>query len=164
MIAVHVQNAAGYDGLPGLEDFQHWVELALQGYPRKAEICIRIVDPAESAQLNRQYRHKGSPTNVLSFPADLPDFVQDPSLGDLVLCAEVVAREAGGQDKPIREHWAHLVIHGCLHLLGFDHEHDREARIMEKQETLLLARCGIGDPYHVDGGTNEFISNKTGDL
>ncbi len=117
----------------------------------ESELTIRLVDEAEGLELNSTYRHKDYATNVLSFPADVPDELLDiPLLGDLVICAPVVAREALEQRKPLQAHWAHLVIHGCLHLLGYDHIDDAEAEEMETLERELLAELGHPDPYACD--------------
>jgi probable rRNA maturation factor len=109
--------------------------------------CIRIVGPAESRRLNRAYRDNDKPTNVLSFPASLAERKLDGALGDLVICASVVASEARDQRKPRPAHWAHMVVHGMLHLHGFDHERPRDARAMERLEVEILHRFGYQDPY-----------------
>lgn len=134
-------------GLPTATQFRAWAEAALQGRRAHAEISLRVVDEAEGRELNLRYRHKDYATNVLSFPADLPPDLALPLLGDVVLCAPVVVREAEAQHKPPREHWAHLTIHGVLHLLGYDHETVAEARDMEAMEREILDRLGISDPY-----------------
>lgn len=122
-----------------------WIRHALA---QDAEITVRIVGEDEGRQLNRDYRHKDYATNVLSFPADVPDELLDiPLLGDLVICVPVVEREAREQGKTLEAHWAHLVIHGCLHLLGYDHLEDEEAEEMEALERELLAELGHPDPY-----------------
>jgi probable rRNA maturation factor len=108
---------------------------------------VRIVGPAESRGLNQRYRGKDRPTNVLSFPSSPEERTLTRALGDLVICAAVVTREAREQCKPLAAHWAHMVVHGTLHLLGFDHERERDARRMEGRERALLARLGLGDPY-----------------
>jgi probable rRNA maturation factor len=115
----------------------------------EGEIVIRIVDETESAMLNERYRGKPGPTNVLAFPAGdiAAPGIGTRLLGDVVICAPVVASEAESQNKPLEAHWAHLVIHGCLHLCGYDHESGAEAREMERRERALLAELGIGDPY-----------------
>ena len=132
-------------GLPDEHAFQKWVEAALAGHPRDSEVSIRVVDDAEGRELNLRYRHKDYATNVLSFPAELPPEI--PLLGDLVLCAPVVEKEAREQRKGLDEHYAHLVIHGVLHLIGHDHETIAEARRMEALETQVLEKLGIPDPY-----------------
>lgn len=113
------------------------------------ELSIRIVSIDESQTLNAQYRGKNKPTNVLSFESDLPDFVPSGFLGDLVVCADIVATEASEQNKPLHAHWAHMCIHGMLHLLGFDHIQSNEADEMEGLEIRILAKLGIDDPYQI---------------
>lgn len=131
--------------------FQRWCELALRQRQGDSELTIRLADEAEARELNRTYRSKDYATNVLSFPADVPDEMLDiPLLGDLVICPAVVEREALEQHKTSEAHWAHLVIHGCLHLLGYDHIDDAEAEEMEALERELLAELGHPDPYRDD--------------
>ncbi|MCW2269536.1 Endoribonuclease YbeY [compost metagenome] len=131
--------------------FRRWCELALRQRTADSEMTIRLVDEAEGRELNHTYRHKDYATNVLSFPADVPDDLLDiPLLGDLVICVAVVEREAAEQGKSLEAHWAHLVIHGCLHLLGYDHIEDDEAEEMEALEQELLAELGHPDPYADD--------------
>lgn len=138
-------------GLPSPEQFSRWVAAALRNGPRLAQIGLRVVDEAEGRELNNTWRHKDYPTNVLSFPADVPEGLLDiPLLGDLVICVPVVEREAAEQGKSLEAHWAHLVIHGCLHLLGYDHIDDDEAEEMEGLEQNLLAELGHPDPYADD--------------
>lgn len=154
---VHLEASVGYavprTGVPAAVSFRKWVAAALDGRVREADLAIRIVGAREGRALNRQYRGKDYATNVLSFPADmaagvkLPKGVKMPLLGDLVLCAPVVAREAKEQRKPLAEHYAHLTVHGTLHLLGWDHEDAREAERMEQLERDILAGLGIDDPY-----------------
>jgi probable rRNA maturation factor len=140
-------------GLPAAVSFRKWVAAALDGRIREADLAIRIVDNKEGRALNRHYRGKDYATNVLSFPADIaegvkmPKGVKMPLLGDLVLCAPVVAREAREQKKPLAAHYAHLTVHGALHLLGWNHEDAREADCMEALEREILAGLGIDDPY-----------------
>ena len=147
------QVAVGYAlpraGLPASASFRRWVEAALRGARRRkpAELAIRIVDIDEGRALNRDYRGKDYPTNVLSFPAELPPGVALPLIGDLAICAPVVRREAVEQGKRERDHWAHLTIHGVLHLLGYDHVQETDAETMEALETQILASLGIADPY-----------------
>lgn len=137
--------------LPAESDFRRWCELALRQRSADSELTIRLVDEAEGRELNRTWRHKDYPTNVLSFPADIPEGLLDiPLLGDLVICVPVVEREAAEQGKAPDAHWAHLVIHGCLHLLGYDHIEDAEAEEMESLERDLLAELGYPDPYDGD--------------
>ncbi|BBR56008.1 MULTISPECIES: rRNA maturation RNase YbeY [Pseudomonas] len=131
--------------------FRRWCELALRQRTADSEMTIRLVDEPEGRELNHTYRHKDYATNVLSFPADVPDDLLDiPLLGDLVICVPVVEREATEQGKSLEAHWAHLVIHGCLHLLGYDHIEDDEAEEMEALERTLLAELGHPDPYADD--------------
>jgi len=142
-----VERASAAPAQPGEVELRKWVEAALKGRCEPAELSIRIVDEAESAELNSHYRGKQGPTNVLSFLAELPAGVPVPLLGDLVICAPLVVREAREQGKPAEAHWAHLVVHGCLHLLGFDHEDEAEAVEMESLERAILAGLGYADPY-----------------
>ncbi|QOL27283.1 rRNA maturation RNase YbeY [Thalassotalea sp. LPB0316] len=135
------------DNLPNTSDFQSWVEAALSRYSKPFELTIRIVDSAESQTLNHQYRGKDKPTNVLSFPFEVPDGIELDLLGDLIICKQVVEREATEQNKILSAHWAHMVIHGCLHLLGFDHISDDEAQEMESLEIDILAQLGFSNPY-----------------
>ncbi|MCZ8115922.1 rRNA maturation RNase YbeY [Silanimonas sp.] len=135
-------------GLPAAASVRRWVEAALAGQRRAIELSVRYVDSDEGRALNRDYRGKDYATNVLSFPVELPPGVRSPLLGDLVICAPVVALEALGQDKPLAHHHAHLVVHGVLHLLGMDHERsEAEADAMEARERTILGRLGIPDPY-----------------
>jgi len=133
--------------LPSVAQLQRWVEQALQGRRSEAELTIRIVDEDESAVLNSTYRHKNGPTNVLSFPftADVP--LPVPVLGDLVICAPLMTSEAQAQDKTPEAHWAHIVIHGTLHLLGFDHLLPEQAQEMEIVEIGLMEQLGYANPY-----------------
>jgi probable rRNA maturation factor len=144
-----VSYATSRAGVPSSASFRQWVAAALRGVRRRkpAEVAIRIVGADEGQALNRDYRGKDYPTNVLSFPAELPPALNLPLLGDLAICAPVVAREAAEQGKRPRDHWAHLTIHGTLHLLGYDHLEDAEAEAMEALETRILAGLGIADPY-----------------
>ena len=146
-LAVSLDNVSREPGVPSEVDLTRWATAALAGRRATAELAIRIVDEAESAALNSAYRHKQGPTNVLSFPAELPPGVPLPLLGDLVICAPVVAREAREQGKLPEAHWAHLVVHGCLHLIGYDHEREDEAEQMESLERGILAGMGYPDPY-----------------
>ncbi|WP_407312571.1 rRNA maturation RNase YbeY [Pseudomonas sp. nanlin1] len=150
MLELDLQRASQAQG-PSDEAFRRWCELALRQRAADSEMTIRLVDETEARELNHTYRHKDYATNVLSFPADVPDDMLDiPLLGDLVICSQVVAREALEQGKALEAHWAHLVIHGCLHLLGYDHIDDEEADEMEALERELLAELGYPDPYADD--------------
>lgn len=147
MIELDLQIATSAAALPSKAQFRLWVEKALEGRRDEAELTIRIVDDEESAELNETYRGKQGPTNVLSFPFEAPPGVELPLLGDIVICAPKVAREAEEQGKPQEAHWAHLTLHGCLHLLGYDHIEPEEAEEMEALETELLAALGYANPY-----------------
>lgn len=142
------------EGLPSEQDFQQWAKLAWQG-EGNASVAIRIVKEDESRELNHHYRGKNSSTNVLSFPMEMPEelrgMLDENPLGDLVICAPVVVREAAEQNKILQHHWAHMLIHGMLHLQGFDHLADDEAEIMEHLEIKLLQQLGMPNPY----GTNQ---------
>ena len=148
---VTVSYALPRAGLPAANSFRKWVAAALEGRIREADLAIRVVDAREGRALNRHYRGKDSATNVLSFPAELPEGLPEgvklPLLGDLVLCAPVIAREAREQRKPLAAHYAHLTVHGVLHLLGWNHEDETEAECMEGLEREILASLGIEDPY-----------------
>jgi probable rRNA maturation factor len=135
--------------LPSEEQIREWVTSVLSERMPAAELTVRIVDEVESEQLNQQYRHKEGATNVLSFPfeADVP--MEVPLLGDIVICAPVVVREALEQHKEVLSHWAHMIIHGTLHLLGYDHVADAEAVAMEQQEVDLMQQLGFSNPYEV---------------
>lgn len=134
-------------GLPTAEQIEQWATAAVQPQSDEVEMTVRIVDEAESHALNLNYRGKDRPTNVLSFPFECPDEVELPLLGDLVICRQVVEREAQEQDKPLMAHWAHMVVHGSLHLLGYDHIEDAEAEEMESLETQIMTGLGFADPY-----------------
>lgn len=138
------------DNLPTEEQFHRWAMTGLSQRQAESELTIRLVDEAESHELNLTYRGKNRPTNVLTFPFELPDTGEDfdlPLLGDLVICRQVVEREALEQGISTESHWAHMVIHGSLHLLGYDHIEDEEAEEMETLETELMQSLGYADPY-----------------
>lgn len=145
--AIAVNYALPRKGLPSAASVRRWVAAALAGRRASAEVSVRFVDSPEGRALNRTYRGKDYATNVLSFPVELPPGVRSPLLGDLVLCAPVVVLEALAQGKPLSHHYAHLVVHGCLHLLGMDHQDQTEAEAMEARERRILARLGIPNPY-----------------
>lgn len=142
---------ANTEGLPSEADFQRWVDGVIPAFQQEAELTIRLVDEAESHTLNMTYRGKDRPTNVLSFPFECPPEIDDfPLLGDLVICRQVVEKEAAEQKKTTEEHWAHMVVHGCLHLLGYDHIDDAEAEEMEALEVELMAAMNYANPYQDD--------------
>jgi len=144
---IELQTASTAPDLPSEQQLQLWIDTALEEISRDTEIVIRLVDEQESQALNEQYRHKQGPTNILSFPADLPEGIELDLLGDLVICAPVVAKEALAQHKTSLAHWAHIVIHGVLHLLGYDHIDDDDAELMESKEIALLKKLNIDNPY-----------------
>ncbi len=151
-LELDLQLATDCPNLPLFPQFERWARAALDGARETAELTIRVVDPDEGAALNRRYRGLDRPTNVLSFPFECPagldpdDPVRD-LLGDLVICAEVVRREALEQGKEAHAHWAHMVVHGVLHLLDYDHIDETEAEEMETLETSLLCGLGFPPPY-----------------
>lgn len=147
MNRIDIQRVFESEGQPDEVQIQAWVDAALEDVEQDTEIVIRIVDEAESAQLNGQYRHKKGPTNILSFPFEAPVGIELNLLGDLVICAPVVAREAIEQHKPLAHHWAHIIVHGVLHLLGYDHLDDDEAEQMEGREIEILKKLNINNPY-----------------
>jgi probable rRNA maturation factor len=138
--------------LPSEEQLNKWVSAAIikRTAHEEPELTIRIVDEVESQELNHEYRGKDKPTNVLSFPFEAPAHVPIPLLGDLIICRQVVEREAIEQGKPLIAHWAHMTVHGCLHLLGYDHIEDEEAEEMENIERQVMADLGFEDPYKDD--------------
>jgi probable rRNA maturation factor len=153
-VVVTVQNASRSAEVPARQDLERWARSAL-GAGVQGELTVRVVGETESAELNSRYRGKTGATNVLSFSAQGADEAPAAAagellpFGDLVICAAVVEREAREQDKPLAAHWAHMVVHGALHLQGFDHENVRDARIMEARERELLAELGFPDPYSI---------------
>ena len=154
-IEVVIQRATQEQNIPGDKDFLLWAQSALNKETQNLEVIIRLVDEDEGRRLNASFRNRDAATNVLSFPSDLPEAIQSQletgtgsrPLGDLVICAPVVIREALEQGKAVRDHWAHLVIHGILHLLGHVHDNPEQASIMEQLEFEILATLGIADPY-----------------
>ena len=135
--------------LPSEEQLSLWASTALQGRTEfeEPELTIRLTDDEESQALNSEYRGKDKPTNVLSFPFEMPPGIPLELLGDLIICVGVVEQEAKEQEKTTEAHWAHMVIHGCLHLLGYDHIKDDEAEEMEALEIKILGDWGIKNPY-----------------
>lgn len=136
--------------LPSIEQIELWAESVLKLFETEAELTIRVVEAEESQSLNHQYRGKDKPTNVLSFPADTHESLETKLLGDLVICVSVVAAEAKEQNKNFGEHFAHMVIHGCLHLLGYDHIEADEADEMESIEIEVMQALGYKNPYEID--------------
>jgi probable rRNA maturation factor len=169
-IKVDVQYASEHANLPSKKNLTAWVKAVWQnslappplslpkdretarpsrGKRKTVELTIRIVDETEAQQLNETWRQRSYPTNVLSFPYESPPGIEIPLLGDLVICAPVVAREAQEQHKTLEAHWAHLVIHGTLHLLGYDHQEETQALAMEALEINILNNLGYPNPYHI---------------
>lgn len=144
---IHIQNASITKDIPPKTHFKSWITATLKSHCDNAEMTIRIVDEHEIAQLNQQYRNKKGPTNILSFPYKSADSTQNLLKGDLVICGPVVLQEANVQNKNIESHWAHLVIHGTLHLLGYDHISDDDANTMEMIEIGILKLFGFANPY-----------------
>ena len=139
-----------HQGLPSEADILRWVGAAVGDHKSEAELTVRIVDEQEIQTLNHQYRGKNYATNVLSFPAELPPEIELPLLGDIVICRQVVEREAKDQNKCEQSHWAHMLVHGTLHLLGYDHIDDQDAETMEALEISILAQFSISNPYQSD--------------
>ncbi|MBI5450931.1 MAG: rRNA maturation RNase YbeY [Gammaproteobacteria bacterium] len=163
-IDLDLQRAASGVVLPDRQKFLQWIRQALAGaesaiaagadrasaavLPRQGvQLTVRIVETDESRMLNETYRHKSGPTNVLSFPFEAGELLDPPCIGDIVICAALVEQEAQQQHKSVESHWAHLVVHGVLHLLGFDHEEDRQAQAMERLEIVVMTGLGYASPY-----------------
>ena len=145
MIHIELQNASRSTRVPSEEDLARWAKAVATA--KDQEIVVRVVDEEESAELNGLYRGKSGPTNVLSFPFEAPPGMETDILGDLVVCAPVVEREALEQGKSLPAHWAHMVVHGILHLHGYDHIEEHEAVIMESEEIAILSGLGFPNPY-----------------
>jgi probable rRNA maturation factor len=152
-IELELQIASKAKTLPHPAQFREWISVTLWQRIDTAEMTIRIVDEEESAELNKLYRNKIGPTNVLSFPYEPQPGVASRLLGDIIVCAPVVEQEAEKFNKPLIAHWAHMVVHGTLHLLGYNHEFDEEAEEMESLETDILQKLGFPPPY--DGDTDK---------
>lgn len=155
-VLIDLQNPHGFNDLPDISKVNNWCEASVLSASDKVQsVVIRIVDIAESADLNTEFRQKEEPTNILSFPDDLPDFMaelpeireQPKHLGDLIICEPLLKKEAFQQNKILEQHWAHLIVHGILHLQGYDHMKDDDAAIMENLEIKILKRLGFNDPY-----------------
>jgi probable rRNA maturation factor len=147
-LKVTLQNRARDPQTPSKQQFQQWAQAALISPVAKTEVNIRLVKSAESAALNKKFRHKNGPTNILSFSYRPVPGEDTEMLGDLVICAELVAQEAQVENKAVLAHWAHLTVHGLLHLQGYDHEKSRDAAVMERLEADILQTLGFADPYH----------------
>lgn len=151
-IVIELQNNTTSEEIPSLSQFTQWTQKTLSMVPKstdenKTSLTIRIIDEAESASLNQTYRQKKGPTNILSFRDDpIPGFISD-SLGDLAICAPLVLQEANAQHKQTEAHWAHLLVHGVLHLLNYDHINDEDAEVMEALEIKILEKLGYNNPY-----------------
>jgi len=150
MNQIEIQTIFKSNSQPDQEQIQRWVDAALEGFNQGTEIVVRIVDEQESAELNEQYRHKKGPTNILSFPVEVPEGIELNLLGDLVICAPILEKEALEQHKALTDHWAHIIVHGVLHLLGYDHIDDDEAELMESKEITILNKLNIKNPYIQD--------------
>ncbi|MEZ5599067.1 MAG: rRNA maturation RNase YbeY [Pseudomonadales bacterium] len=146
-MGLEVQMACALPDMPTQAEIADWVRAVCDRFDTTgADLCIRVVEAAESRELNHRYRGKDAPTNVLSFAGDLT-LPESPVLGDLLLCAPVIQQEAAAQDKSVHDHFAHLVVHGLLHLHGYDHQDEEEAHAMETLEMEMLAAFGISNPY-----------------
>lgn len=146
-----IQRASKSANIPDDDQFQQWINAIPVRQDTGFALSIRVVEEPEARRFNREYRNKDYATNVLSFPAELPEGlpadIRQTQLGDLLICAPVVVREALERKRPEVNHWAHLTVHGILHLLGYDHEREEEATVMESLETEILNDLGISDPY-----------------
>lgn len=151
---IAIQFATRKPAVPRAAEIRRWVTAALRDC-RHAQLTVRIVDANEGLTLNQQWRDGQGPTNVLSFPCDGLDAIAPELLGDIVICAPVVAQEAEAQQKPLRAHWAHMLVHGTLHLLGYEHDNDADAAVMEQLETDILDNLGYPDPYSATPATGD---------
>ena len=148
-LSIDIQKACASEDSPGEDSIKRWVSAAIRDERDECELSIRIVDEQESADFNQRYRGKSGATNVLSFPFDAVTPEPLPILGDLVICAPVLVREASEQQKTTTAHWAHIVIHGVLHLLGYDHIEDQDAEQMESLETEIMLILDFPPPYRI---------------
>ncbi len=156
-LVVEIDNASS-EPAPEEGDLRSWISAALSDRQLDTEISVRLVDIGEMSELNQRYRDKSGPTNVLSFPADLPPELDHPLLGDIVICSPVVRREAVEQGKSEQAHWAHMTVHGTLHLLGYDHIVEDEAQAMEAMETAILATLNYPCPYSAEATPLEHVA------
>ncbi|MDD5319348.1 MAG: rRNA maturation RNase YbeY [Methylococcales bacterium] len=147
MNQIEIQTIFYSNGQPDQKQIQRWVDVALDDLDKDTEIVVRIVDEQESAELNKHYRRKPGPTNILSFPVEVPEGIELNLLGDLVVCAPVLEKEALEQHKALTDHWAHIIVHGILHLLGYDHIDETQAELMESKEIAILNKLNIKNPY-----------------
>ena len=147
LLQLNVQNRSRRDDVPAPAALRRWALAALPAVRDTWQLGIRVVDGREGAALNRQFRGKTTATNVLAFPYAIHPSVRRCFLGDIVICAPVVAAEAAAENKPLAAHWAHMVVHGILHLRGYDHLTEHEARLMEALEARVLRRLGFANPY-----------------
>lgn len=146
VMEITLQDVSDSGDVPGEDDFRQWLLAALEG--QDVKVTVRLVDEEEMGELNQQYRHKSGPTNVLSFPFEDPPGISSGILGDIVICAPVVRREAKEQEKTVSSHWAHMVVHGVMHLQGYDHKNEQQALAMEAQETRIMTQLGFPAPYN----------------
>lgn len=151
-IFVDIQIATRAHPLPKKHDIAHWINTALNDYFKHGEVCVRLISPAESRMINKKFRFKDSPTNIISFsyPRDSLYEESNPLLGDLAICASIVNKEAKKYKIPFMARWAHIIIHGCLHLAGLDHKNEKDACVMETKEALLLKQLGFYYPFQED--------------
>jgi probable rRNA maturation factor len=161
-LQVDIQTACP-EPVPEEEDIRSWIAAAIPSSHGDTEVSVRIVDENEMSTLNLNYRGKNAPTNVLSFPSDLPAGIDSDLLGDIVICAAVVEEEARAQDKALTAHWSHMFVHGSLHLLGYDHIEDDEAEVMEKLETEILYELGFPCPYDQESHSRKHSHNHSHD-
>lgn len=153
---IDIVNNSTSTQIPSEQHIEDWVNAVLTHFElERGEVSVCIVDAEESQTLNRDYRGKDKPTNVLSFPAELPEEVDIPLLGDLVICAPVVEQEAQEQNKTLAAHWAHMLVHGTMHLLGYDHIEDEQAEEMEALEADILTGMGYPDPYREQAASDQ---------
>jgi probable rRNA maturation factor len=147
---ITIQRPSKLSSIPANRLLKKWViEVVAQQHVANIDITLRIVNNRESQQLNETYRHKQGPTNILSF-----DYETNPVWGDIILCAPLIAKQAREQKKLVQAHWAHLIIHGCLHLFGYDHKTHKQAKIMERKEIIHLTALGFANPYSFSARQN----------
>lgn len=162
-VIIDIENNSESEDVPEPSSMRCWLSAALPPEMTNAEVCVQLVNEAEMADLNGRFRNKPTPTNVLSFPADLPDDIDIPLLGDIAICTQVVNRESEQQGKSREAHWAHMFVHGTLHLLGYDHIDDSDAERMEALETEIITGLGFPPPYQLqrETKTEHAVSTNT---